>query len=209
MDYFMGIINFIIHIDSYLKDFVYYYGFLTYLILFLVIFCETGIVIFPFLPGDSLLFAAGSLAATGSLNIFTLILILCFGAVLGDTVNYYVGKNFGDAIIKRNIIKQAYLDETYGFFEKHGGKTIAYARFVPVVRTVAPFVAGIGRMNYGYFLKFNLVSGIIWAIFFLLIGFFFGNIPFVEKNFSIVILGIIFISLLPPLISFIYKKIKK
>ena len=209
MSYFMEMINFIIHIDSYLKSFVLHYGFFTYFILFFVIFCETGIVIFPFLPGDSLLFAAGSLAAIGSLNIFVLILILCIGAVLGDTVNYNIGRNFGDTIIKKKIIKQAYLDETYSFFEKHGGKTIAYARFVPIVRTVAPFVAGIGKMNYRYFLKFNLISGIVWAVFFLLAGFFFGNIPFVEKNFSVVILGIILVSVMPPVISSLYKKLKK
>ena len=209
MDYFMEIVNFIIHIDGYLKNFVSQYGFFTYLILFVIIFCETGVVIFPFLPGDSLLFAAGSLAAIGSLNIFILILILCISAVLGDTVNYHIGRNFGDTIMRKNIIKQAYLDETYGFFEKHGGKTIAYARFVPIVRTIAPFVAGIGKMNYRYFLKFNLISGIVWTVFFLLAGFFFGNIPFVEKNFSAVILGIILISVMPSIISFIYKKLKK
>lgn len=209
MDYFIGIFKFIIHIDEYLRYFVDNYGLLTYFILFAIVFCETGIVIFPFLPGDSLLFAAGALATIGHLNIFVLLIILILSAILGDTVNYHIGKNFGHIIIKKGVIKKEHLDKTYDFFKKHGGKTIVYARFVPIVRTLAPFVSGVSKMDYKYFLKFNIFSGILWAGLFLLLGYFFGNIPFVADNFSIVILVIIFISLLPPIISALYKKICK
>lgn len=208
MDYLLGIFKFIIHIDDYLKYFVDNYGILTYVILFIIIFCETGLVIFPFLPGDSLLFAAGALASIGHLNIFTLLVILIISAILGDTVNYHIGKNFGQIILKKGIIKKKHLDETYKFFQKHGGKTIVYARFVPIVRTLAPFISGISKMNYKYFLKYNIFSGFLWVIIFTLLGYFFGNIPFVTHNFSIVILAIIGISLLPPIISGIYKKFK-
>lgn len=208
MEYLVGLFKFIMHIDEYLRYFVDNYGLLTYFILFVIIFCETGVVIFPFLPGDSLLFAAGALASIGYLNIFILIGALIISAILGDSANYHIGKNFGDIIIKKGIVKQKHLDKTYDFFEKHGGKTIVYARFAPIVRTLAPFISGVSRMNYNYFIKFNILSGILWAGSFLLLGYFFGNIPFVADNFSIVILVIIFISLLPPVITALYKKIQ-
>ncbi len=209
MEYISGLFHIILHVDEYLKTFTDQYGLLTYVLLFIIIFCETGVVIFPFLPGDSLLFAAGALAAIGGLNIYFLLILLIISAILGDTVNYHIGRNFGNAIVKKNIIKKTHLDQTHEFFKKHGGKTIIYARFVPIVRTLAPFVVGISEMDYKYFLKYNIFSGILWAGLFLFLGYFFGNIPFVADNFSTVILAIIFVSLLPPFISYFAAKMKK
>ena len=209
MEYISGLFHVILHVDEYLKTFTDQYGLLTYVLLFIIIFCETGVVIFPFLPGDSLLFAAGTLAAIGGLNIYFLLILLIISAILGDSVNYHVGRNFGNAIVKKNIIKKAHLDKTHEFFGKYGGKTIIYARFVPIVRTLAPFVVGISEMDYKYFLKYNIFSGILWAGLFLFLGYFFGNIPFVANNFSTVILAIIFVSLLPPFISYFIEKRKK
>ena len=202
MEYISGLFHIILHVDEYLKTFTDQYGLLTYVLLFIIIFCETGVVIFPFLPGDSLLFAAGALAAIGGLNIYFLLILLIISAILGDTVNYHIGRNFGNAIVKKNIIKKTHLDQTHEFFKKHGGKTIIYARFVPIVRTLAPFVVGISEMDYKYFLKYNIFSGILWAGLFLFLGYFFGNIPFVADNFSTVILAIIFVSLLPQFILY-------
>ena len=209
MEYISGLFHIILHVDEYLKTFTDQYGLLTYVLLFIIIFCETGVVIFPFLPGDSLLFTAGALAAIGGLNIYFLLILLIISAILGDTVNYHIGRNFGNAIVKKNIIKKTHLDQTHEFFKKHGGKTIIYARFVPIVRTLAPFVVGISEMDYKYFLKYNIFSGILWAGLFLFLGYFFGNIPFVADNFSTVILAIIFVSLLPPFISYFAAKMKK
>ena len=209
MEYISGLFHIILHVDEYLKTFTDQYGLLTYVLLFIIIFCETGVVIFPFLPGDSLLFAAGALAAIGGLNIYFLLILLIISAIMGDTVNYHIGRNFGNAIVKKNIIKKTHLDQTHEFFKKHGGKTIIYARFVPIVRTLAPFVVGISEMDYKYFLKYNIFSGILWAGLFLFLGYFFGNIPFVADNFSTVILAIIFVSLLPPFISYFAAKMKK
>ena len=209
MEYISGLFHIILHVDEYLKTFTDQYGLLTYVLLFIIIFCETGVVIFPFLPGDSLLFAAGALAAIGGLNIYFLLILLIISAILGDTVNYHIGRNFGNAIVKKNIIKKTHLDQTHEFFKKHGGKTIIYARFVQIVRTLAPFVVGISEMDYKYFLKYNIFSGILWAGLFLFLGYFFGNIPFVADNFSTVILAIIFVSLLPPFISYFAAKMKK
>lgn len=209
MEYITGLFHVILHVDEYLKTFTDQYGLLTYVLLFIIIFCETGVVIFPFLPGDSLLFAAGALAAIGGLNIYFLLILLIISAILGDSVNYHVGRNFGHVIVKKNIIKKAHLDQTHEFFKKYGGKTIIYARFVPIVRTLAPFVVGISEMDYKYFLKYNIFSGILWAGLFLFLGYFFGNIPFVADNFSTVILAIIFVSLLPPFISYFAAKMKK
>lgn len=208
MEYITGLFHVILHVDEHLKTFTDQYGLLTYILLFIIIFCETGVVIFPFLPGDSLLFAAGALAAIGGLNIFVLLILLIISAVLGDTVNYHIGRNFGHIIVRKNLIKKAHLDKTHEFFRKHGGKTIVYARFVPIIRTLAPFVVGISEMDYKYFLKYNIFSGILWAGLFLFLGYFFGNIPFVADNFSTVIFAIIFISLLPPFIAYVFEKLK-
>jgi membrane-associated protein len=169
----------------------------TYVILFLIIFMETGFVVTPFLPGDSLLFAAGTFAALGSLNVWLLIVLLIIAAIVGDTVNYWIGHYMGDRAYNVKWIKREYLDRTHAFFEKHGGKTIFLARFVPIVRTFAPFVAGMGHMSYGYFFSYNVFGGIVWVVLFTLLGFFFGNIPFVKQNFELVIIAIILVSIVP------------
>lgn len=186
-----------LHLDEYLSQIITQYGTWTYGILFFVIFMETGFVVTPFLPGDSLLFAAGTFASLGALNVWVVAGLLMVGAVLGDTVNYWIGHALGDRAYQIKWIKKEYLDRTHAFFEKHGGKTIFLARFVPIVRTFAPFVAGIGRMSYGYFITYNLVGGVVWVALFTLAGYFFGNIPFVKKNFEFVILAILLISVVP------------
>jgi membrane-associated protein len=191
------LIDLFLHLDEYLDTIITQYGTWTYAILFAVIFVETGLVIMPFLPGDSLLFAAGTFAALGSLNIWTLSGLLMVAAVLGDTVNYSIGHYLGERAYNIKWIKREYLDKTHAFFEKHGGKAIFLARFVPIVRTFAPFVAGIGKMTYGYFITYNFVGGITWVALFTLAGYFFGNIPFVRHNFEYVIIVIILISVLP------------
>ncbi|KPV51277.1 hypothetical protein SE17_22150 [Kouleothrix aurantiaca] len=202
------IIDFVLHIDKYLGEFIQQYGTLTYVILFLVIFCETGLVVTPFLPGDSLLFAAGALAAidtTGTLNVFFLFALLAFAAVIGDTVNYMIGAKFGTKLFDYNIplLKKEHLDRTYEFYEKYGGKTIILARFVPIVRTFAPFVAGVGRMNYSRFITFNVIGGVAWVAIFLFLGYVFGNVPFVKQNFEIVTLAIVLISVLPMVFEYV------
>ncbi len=202
------IIDFVLHIDKYLGEFIQQYGTLTYVILFLVIFCETGLVVTPFLPGDSLLFAAGALAAidtTGTLNVFFLFALLAFAAVIGDTVNYMIGAKFGTKLFDYNIplLKKEHLDRTYEFYEKYGGKTIILARFVPIVRTFAPFVAGVGSMNYSRFITFNIIGGVAWVAIFLFLGYVFGNVPFVKQNFEIVTLAIVLISVLPMVFEYI------
>ena len=193
----MFLIDLFLHLDQYLDTIITQYGTWTYAILFVVIFVETGLVIFPFLPGDSLLFAAGTFAALGSLNIWFLVGLLMVAAVLGDTVNYAIGHYLGDRAYNIKWIKKEYLEKTHAFFEKHGGKAIFLARFVPIVRTFAPFVAGIGKMSYGYFITYNFVGGITWVALFTYAGYFFGNIPFVRHNFEYVIVVIILISILP------------
>ena len=197
MDIFNKMLDFFLHMDAYLAQIIATYGAWTYAILFTVIFVETGLVIFPFLPGDSLLFAAGTFAALGSLNLWLLLGLLMFAAVLGDTVNYSIGHYLGDRAYNIKWIKKEYLDKTHAFFEKHGGKAIFLARFVPIVRTFAPFVAGIGKMDYSYFITYNLVGGVTWVALFTLAGYFFGNIPFVRENFELVIIVIIVISVAP------------
>jgi membrane-associated protein len=197
MDIFNKMFDLFLHLDEYLAQIIATYGAWTYAILFTVIFIETGLVIFPFLPGDSLLFAAGTFAALGSLNLWLLLGLLMFAAVLGDTVNYSIGHYLGDRAYNIKWIKKEYLDRTHAFFEKHGGKAIFLARFVPIVRTFAPFVAGIGKMDYSYFITYNLVGGVTWVALFTLLGYFFGNLEFVQKNFELVIIAIILISVVP------------
>jgi len=199
MDLILSLVDFILHIDSHLSNIIQQYGTWTYGLLFLIIFMETGFVVTPFLPGDSLLFATGTFAAMGVLNIYLLIGLLIIAAIAGDTVNYWIGHAIGSRAYTGEIkwIKKEYMERTQAFFEKHGGKTIFLARFVPIIRTFAPFVAGIGKMSYGYFIRWNVIGGITWVTIFLLAGYFFGNIPFVQKNFELVIVAIILISLVP------------
>jgi membrane-associated protein len=205
-----GVADFILHIDVHLVEIVNNYGLLTYAILFLIIFAETGFVFTPFLPGDSLLFAAGAIAAIGNLNILLIWFILVIAAILGDTANYWIGHFFGKKILSKNLplIKEEYIEKTNNFYEKHGGKTIILARFVPIIRTFAPFVAGVGQMHYTKFLSYNVIGGVLWISLFSLAGFFFGNISFVKHNFTIVVLVIILISVLPMIIETVKHKRK-
>jgi len=208
MEYIKDFLDFLLHLDDYMQQIIANHGNTTYLILFAIIFIETGLVIWPLLPGDSLLFAAGTFAAVGSLNIYVLIVLLFIAAVLGDTVNYYFGKTIGLKVLHwkiagRQIVKQEYLDKTHAFYEKYGAKTIVIARFVPIVRTFAPFVAGIGEMSYGKFLSYNVIGGGLWVVGLTLLGYFFGNIPIVKRNFETVILAIIFLSILPMIVEFL------
>src|SRR5512133_1616628 len=205
MDLLKNLIDIFLHLDKYLAQIIQQYGTLTHLILFVVIFCETGLVVTPFLPGDSLIFAAGTFAAMNRLNPWILFVMLIVAAVGGDAVNYWIGHKIGPRAYTGEIklIKKEYIDRTHAFFEKHGGKTIFLARFVPIVRTFAPFVAGVGQMSYGYFLRYNLVGGIAWVAIFLGLGYFFGNIPFVRANFEFVIIAIILISVVPMFVEWI------
>jgi len=209
----MELIDFILHIDEYLAVFINDYGVWVYAILFLIIFVETGLVVMPFLPGDSLLFATGMLAAqtNNDLNIGIVIGLMLIAAILGDTLNYAIGKEVGYRIIDFKIfgkqpVKPEYIEKTHAFYEKYGSKTIVIARFVPIVRTLAPFVAGIGRMNYATFLTYNVVGGIVWVVGITLAGYFLGNIPIIKDNFSKVVLFIIVLSVLPIIYSFIKEK---
>ena len=197
MEQIKFLIDLFLHLDEYMSSIISQYGTWTYGILFVVIFVETGLVVMPFLPGDSLLFAAGTFAALGSLNIWFLIGLMIVAAVLGDAVNYTIGHYLGDRAYNIKWIKREHLDKTHAFFEKHGGKAIFLARFVPIVRTFAPFVAGIGKMTYGYFATYNIVGGVTWVLTFTLLGYFFGNLEFVKRNFEFVIIAIILISVVP------------
>ena len=198
------LIDFVLHMDEHLSTIITQYGTWTYALLFLIIFMETGFVVTPFLPGDSLLFAAGSFAALGALSPWLIFGLLGFAAVLGDTINYWIGHYIGERAFSGNIrwLKKEYLDRTHAFYEKHGGKTIILARFIPIIRTFAPFVAGVGKMTYGHFISFNIVGGIAWVALFTFMGYFFGNLPFVKHNFELVIFAIIFISFIPPVVEF-------
>lgn len=201
--------DFIVHLDRYLSQFVMVYGTLTYAVLFLIVFAETGFVVTPFLPGDSLLFAAGAIAALGSLNIWLIVLLLIIAAIAGDTVNYWIGHYFGQKIVNHPripFINQEHIDKTEQFFKKYGGKTIILARFVPIVRTFAPFVAGIGVMNYQKFILYNVMGGVLWVTIFTLSGFFFGNMPFIKENFHYAIVAIVILSVIPMIYEYIQHK---
>ena len=199
MDLLKQLLDFFLHLDRHLSEVIRDYGTWTYLVLFLIVFCETGLVVTPFLPGDSLLFAAGTFAALGSLSPWVLFAVLSAAAILGDTVNYWIGKKIGPRAFSGTVrfLKQEHLRKTEAFYERHGRKTIILARFVPIVRTFAPFVAGVGSMNYPVFLAYNVIGGVAWVALCVFSGYFFGNIPVVKRNFSIVIIAIILISTLP------------
>lgn len=207
---FAYLIDIFLHLDKYLGSIINNYGTETYILLFVIIFLETGLVVTPFLPGDSLIFAAAAFAASGALNMYILVGILMLAAILGDTSNYEIGRVLGNRIVKSGkFIKKKHLDKTHKFYEKYGGKTIIFARFIPIVRTLAPFVAGIGKMNYSKFISFNAIGGVIWVLGVSALGYFFGNIPVVKKNFEIVIIAIILISVLPVIIEVLKSKMKK
>ena len=200
MELLSQFIDLFLHLDEHMANVIQNYGTLTYAILFLIIFCETGLVVTPFLPGDSLLFAAGTFAAIGNLNMAFLFLLLTGAAILGDAVNYWIGFILGPKVFRKEkslFFKQAYLDKTNAFYEKYGGKTIILARFVPIVRTFAPFVAGIGKMPYRTFFFYNVVGAVLWVAICSLAGYFFGQIPVIKENFELAVLGIIFVSVLP------------
>ena len=220
MNIIQQLIDFILHLDAHLFALIMDYGNWIYLILFMIVFVETGLVVMPLLPGDSLLFAAGTFCAgvvqngqTAELSLWIVIPLLCTAAFIGDNLNYYIGKNIGLKVMQwkirgRQIVKQSYIVKTQAFYDKHGPKTIILARYVPIVRTFAPFVAGVGEMKYFKFLKYSVIGGITWVFALTLLGFFFGNLPIVQRNFETVIFGIIGLSLLPMLIEFIRAKLK-
>jgi len=214
MEFLTQFIDFFLHLDKHLFNIVEEYGTLTYVILFLIVFTETGLVIMPLLPGDSLLFATGAIAAneTTGLNVWLIIIILIIAALLGDNVNYFMGKTFGGQIKKRDkilFLKREYLEKTEAFYEKHGGSTVIMARFIPIVRTVAPFVAGAGSMNYSRYIVFCIVGALLWVPTLTLLGYFFGNMEIVKKNFELVIFGIIGISILPMIFSYLKSRFAK
>ena len=213
MEYIRSLIDFVLHIDRHLDTMIQTFGPWMYVILFLIIFAETGLVVTPFLPGDSLLFAVGALAARpDGLSLALLLVLLPIAAILGDGVNYWVGLAVGPRIFRRKEsrwLNPRHLERTHAFYEKYGGKTIIIARFMPIIRTFAPFVAGMGRMNYARFTAYNIVGGLIWILFFVIIGFYFGNYPAVKKNFALVIIGIIVLSMMPPVIEYLRHRFSK
>lgn len=208
MELITTFIDFFLHLDEYLAVLIDTYGFWTYAILFLIIFAETGFVVTPLLPGDSLIFAAATFASRGALNPWLLFIGMTVAGILGDAVNYLVGKYIGPRVFKEDVrfLKREYLDRTHGFYEKYGGKAIIMGRFVPIVRTFVPFVAGVGTMTYAKFASYNVIGAIIWVGLFTFLGYFFGSIPMVEENFTYVIFGIIFLSILPPIIEFLKER---
>ena len=207
MDTILMLVDFVLHMDKYLPTIIQALGIWTYLVLFFVIFMETGFVVTPFLPGDSLLFAAGAIAAVsnGGLNVITLYIVVAAAAVLGDTANYWIGHYIGPRAFSGKIrfLKKEYLDRTQAFYDKHGGKTILLARFVPIVRTFAPFVAGVGKMHYTYFISYNVFGGLFWTALFVFGGYFVGNLEFIKNNFSLVVILIILISILPGVVEIV------
>ncbi|MBM3402089.1 MAG: DedA family protein [Bacteroidetes bacterium] len=212
MEIIQQLIDFILHIDKHLIEIVQNYQTWTYLILFLIIFAETGLIVTPFLPGDSLLFAAGAIIAKpeSGLNLILMAVLLIIAAILGDLLNYHVGRYIGPKAFSGKIkfLKREYLEKTQIFYDKHGGKTIIYARFIPIIRTFAPFVAGIGTMSYLKFASYNVTGGILWVLSYLFLGFFFGGLPLIKDNFTYVIFGIIILSILPPVVELFREKLK-
>lgn len=208
MEIISNLIDLFLHLDKHLNEIIQTYGVWTYVLLFAIIFMETGLVVTPFLPGDSLLFAAGTFAGMGSLNVWILFISLSAAAIIGDTVNYWIGHYIGPRAFSGNIrfLKKEHLDRTHKFYEKHGGKTIILARFIPIIRTFAPFVAGIGAMSYGHFISYNVIGGILWVGLFTFLGYFFGNLPFVQENFAYVVIAIILISVLPAVYEFLKER---
>ncbi len=213
MEFINFLIDFVLHIDVHLAELISLYGVWVYAILFIIIFCETGLVVTPFLPGDSLLFVAGALASLpgNDINVHLIVLFLMIAAILGDASNYMIGRFFGEKLFSNpnsKIFKQSYLEKTHHFYEKHGGKTIILARFIPVIRTFAPFVAGMGHMTYHHFAAFNIVGGMVWVLLFTYAGYFFGGMEFVQKHLEILIFAIIFISILPGIFEIMRNKYK-
>jgi membrane-associated protein len=206
VDFVKLLIDVLLHLDAHLAEAIQRYGAQTYTLLFVVIFLETGVVVTPILPGDSLLFAAGSFAGLGALSLWPVFFLCCAAAILGDTVNYAIGAYLGPKVFhfpKSRFFNPEHLQKTHAFYERYGGKTIIIARFIPIIRTFAPFVAGVGKMSYGRFLSYNAVGGVLWVSICVFAGYFFGNLPFVKKNFSLVVLAIIAISLLPAVVEFL------
>ena len=202
----MWLVDFILHIGDHLQELVNNYGNWIYAILFAIVFCETGLVVLPFLPGDSMLFAAGTIAAVGDMNIFVLIGLLIVAAILGDFVNFEIGKHFGQKLFSNpnsKIFKQSYLQKTHDYYERYGGRTIIIARFIPIVRTFAPFVGGIGNMNYAQFARYNIVGAVLWVVSFTTLGYFFGQLPFVKEHFSWIMIAIIVFSVVPMIVEII------
>jgi membrane-associated protein len=206
MEFLQQLIDFILHIDRHLVDLCAMYGMWIYAILFLIVFCETGLVVTPFLPGDSLLFAIGSLAAIGAMQVEYAIPLLISAALTGDNTNYWIGRKIGPKVFsqeKSQFFNKEYLDRTHRFYDKHGRITVILARFLPFIRTFAPFVAGIGRMTYQIFLLFSIIGAFLWVNLFVLVGYFFGNLPFIKQNFSIVVIALVLIPGLPALVEFV------
>lgn len=204
-------IDLVLHLEHHLGELINYFGPWTYVVLFAIIFAETGVVVMPFLPGDSLLFALGALAASEKLDLTTLLVLLSVAAILGDTVNYWLGSIFGPRVFRGENVRflnRKHLDKTHEFFERYGGKTIILARFIPIIRTFAPFVAGMGKMTYRRFMAYNVVGGLVWIFLFVLAGYWFGSWPVVKKNFPLIIVGIVVVSIIPPLIEFLRERRK-
>lgn len=213
MELIHTLIDFVLHIDKHLTVLVSEYGTLTFLILFAIIFCETGLVVTPFLPGDSLLFAAGAIAALdgSGLNVHLLVVLMIVAAFTGNLLNYSVGRYIGPKVFEGNyrFIKKEYLDRTKKFFDNYGSMTIVYTRFAPILRTFAPFIAGVGQMKYPRFMLYNFIGGVLWVVIFTYAGYYFGNLPFVQQNFEVIVLGIIGISLIPSIFLFLKAKLEK
>ena len=206
MDYATGFVDFVLHLDRHLAEIIQRYGAQTYTLIFVIVFLETGVVVTPILPGDSLLFAAGSFAGLGALSLWPVFLVCVVAAILGDTVNYAIGSYIGPKVFhfpKSRFFNPRHLQKTHEFYERYGGKTIIIARFIPIIRTFAPFVAGVGKMSYGYFLAYNAAGGLLWVSICVFAGYFFGNLPFVKKNFSLVIVAIVVISVLPAVFEYL------
>ena len=212
MDLLSGLLDALVHLDKHLLEAVQTYGGWVYLLLFLIVFCETGLVVTPFLPGDSLLFVAGTLAGAGSMNVHLLVVLLIAAAVLGDSVNYAIGRWLGPRVFRRDdswFFKRAYIERTHAYFDKYGGRTIVIARFIPIIRTYAPFVAGIGRMDYYRFLMFNVGGAVLWVGLITYAGYLFGNVPIVKNNLTVVILGIIVLSISPWIVEYLRHRLRQ